>query len=79
MLDDLAYIPLLLPVFIALLAWYWLRWRTRSKITLPYPPGPRGYPLIGNLFDFPTGVPLWEGLADIARRHGKMLPFHGLS
>jgi ferulate-5-hydroxylase len=79
MRDDLAYIPFLLPVFIALLVWYLLRLRTRSKIALPYPPGPKGYPLIGNLLDFPLGVPLWEGLADMARQRGGILPLHELS
>ena len=71
MRDDLGYISLLLPVFVTLLAWYWLQ--KRSKSTLPYPPGPKGYPLIGNLLDFPVGAPLWEGLADMARQHGRLM------
>jgi hypothetical protein len=45
----------------------------------PYPPGPKGYPLIGNLLDFPVGVPLWEGLTDVAKQHGRILPSHNLS
>ena len=73
MWNDLGYTTLLLPAFIALLAWYLLQ--KRSKSALPYPPGPKGYPLIGNLLDFPLGVPLWEGLADLARQHGRLLPF----
>ena len=74
---DLTYVPLLLPAFVALLAWYWLR--KRSKSTLSFPPGPKGYPLIGNMLDFPLGVPLSEGLAGLAKQHGRMLPFPGIS
>ena len=66
------YTSLLLPVLVALPAWYWLR--GRSKRVLPYPPGPKGYPLIGNLLDFPADVPLWEGLAGMAKQHGRVLP-----
>lgn len=35
---------------IALLALLWLRWRAQP---LPYPPGPRPFPIIGNIFDMP--------------------------
>lgn len=34
----------------------------------PYPPGPKGYPIIGNSFDIP-GNPVWEGLARMAQEH----------
>lgn len=71
------YISLVLPVVFVLPAWYWLQ--RRPKNALPHPPGPKGYPLIGNLLDFPAGVPLWEGLANMARQHGRVLPSSGLS
>ena len=70
--NDSSYVPLVLPLLFALLGWYWLR--KRSKTALPYPPGPKPYPIIGNLLDFPHGVPLWEGLTDLAKQHGKRLP-----
>lgn len=58
-------------------AWYLLR--KQSKRALLYPPGPKGYPLIGNLLDFPFRVPLWEGLADLAGKHGGILLSYGPS
>jgi len=36
----------------------------------PYPPGPKGYPVIGNLLDFPKD-PVYEGLAAMAKEHGE--------
>ena len=36
----------------------------------PYPPGPKGYPVIGNVFDFPKD-PIWEGFATMAKEHGE--------
>jgi hypothetical protein len=74
---ELGYTSLVLPVLFALPAWYWLR--ERSKSVLPRPPGPKGYPLIGNLLDFPTDTPLWEGLASMAKQHGRILPSGRLS
>ena len=36
----------------------------------PYPPGPKGYPIIGNVFDFPEN-PIWEELARMAREQSE--------
>ena len=45
------------------------KWASRRP---PYPPGPKGYPIIGNLFDFPTSKgPLWEGFARMAKEYGE--------
>ena len=74
MLSDSGYIPLALSVSLALPAWHWLQ--KRSKNALPYPPGPEGYPVIGNLLDFPVGVPLWEGLSSVAKQHGMISSSH---
>lgn len=45
---------------IALCTW-WLHNRTRERQAnpknLPLPPGPKGYPIIGSLLDFPTAKP----------------------
>jgi len=40
-----------------------------NKSKLPYPPGPKGLPLIGNALDFPRGMPIWEGLGQMAEKH----------
>lgn len=39
-----------------------------SPSRFPYPPGPKGYPIIGNVLDFP-GNPVWEGLTKMAREY----------
>ncbi|KAF9645502.1 cytochrome P450 [Thelephora ganbajun] len=41
------------------------KWTSRNP---PYPPGPKGYPIIGNLLDFP-GNPIWEGFARMAKEY----------
>jgi len=43
--------------------------RRRSRSRLPFPPGPKGYPLIHNLLDAPLVAP-WEGYAELAKVHG---------
>jgi len=42
-------------------------WGKRSR--LPYPPGPKGYPIIQNLFDLPLKTP-WEGYAALSKKYG---------
>jgi len=49
------------------LIWRWQKNRSR----LPYPPGPKGYPLIGNVLDVPQDVPVWKTFIDLAQKSGK--------
>ncbi|KAK0470333.1 cytochrome P450 [Desarmillaria tabescens] len=43
--------------------------RRRSRLSLPLPPGPRGYPFIGNLFDVPTERE-WEAWERWGKKYG---------
>ena len=47
-----------------------LRRQWTSRRTAPYPPGPKGYPVIGNVFDFPKD-PIWEGFTKMGQEHGE--------
>ncbi|KAI9449498.1 cytochrome P450 [Lactarius psammicola] len=46
---------------------------TRSRSRLP--PGPRGYPLIGNIFDMPT-CREWETFTEWGQKYGPITYFH---
>jgi len=52
-----------------------LIWRWRQSERPPYPPGPKGYPLIGNILDLPKDVPIWKTFMSLAKQYG-MCPFH---
>ena len=41
------------------------RWRSRSH----FPPGPKGYPIVGNLFDLPP-THVWKKFGELGNRYG---------
>ncbi|KAG7444663.1 cytochrome P450 [Guyanagaster necrorhizus] len=43
--------------------------RRRSSSSLPFPPGPKGYPIIGNMFDVPMERE-WEAWAEWRKKYG---------
>ncbi|KAF5309457.1 hypothetical protein D9619_012390 [Psilocybe cf. subviscida] len=51
--------------------------RRRNPSRLPLPPGPKGYPLIGNLFDVPTSQQ-WRTYAEWAKVYGDVFSFEVL-
>ena len=64
--------PLCAVVFLALL-WY----GRRSGTQLPFPPGPKRLPFLGNILDVPSNVPIWQTFAAIAKRFS-MCPLYPL-
>ena len=52
--------------------------RDSNPNRLPLPPGPKGYPLIGNLFDMPVHKP-WVVYDEWRKTYGKPLIINGLS
>lgn len=49
----------------------WLQWRSsaRARSGLPLPPGPKGYPIIGNMFDIPSTNPE-KAYAAMSKQYG---------
>ena len=46
--------------------------RRLKKPTLPYPPGPKSYPILGNALDLPMNAPIWETFVSLANNHGTL-------
>ena len=51
----------------------WKKGRTRG---LPLPPGPKGWPIIGNMFDVPASQP-WMAYQSLAVEYGALLASRG--
>jgi len=49
-----------------------LRWKSNGNRP-PYPPGPRGYPLIGSVLEIPRDVPVWKGFIVMAEKLSRCL------
>ena len=66
MLDAFVLYTLLLFVGVLSLA---LKWKKPAR---PYPPGPKGYPILGNVLDLPMGIPVWESFVSLAKNYGAL-------
>ena len=62
-------VPVATAVSLIVLAKYLKSRHSPSKSKFPYPPGPKGLPLIGNTLDLPRGVPIWEGFTQMAEKY----------
>jgi hypothetical protein len=51
---------------VVVLAFIWNGRRTGTK--LPFPPGPRGLPLLGNVLDIPRDIPIWRTFTTMAKK-----------
>ena len=65
---------LLLTVALLIAYSYIQDWR-RNPARLPYPPGPKGYPIIGNLFDIPNAF-IYKRFREMSREIGMSVPSH---
>jgi len=71
-------VPLGATILLIVLARYLRTRDSLDKPKLPYPPGPKGLPLIGNALDFPRGMPIWEGFGQMAEKYRtSMVPMVG--
>src|SRR5258708_10448078 len=52
-----------------LIAYSYIQDRRRNPARLPYPPGPKGYPIIGNLLDIPNAF-IYKRLREMSRDLG---------
>jgi hypothetical protein len=56
-----------------LIAYSYIQDRRRNPAGLPYPPGPKGYPIIGNLFDIPSAF-IYKRFREMSRDLGALPP-----
>jgi hypothetical protein len=64
-----------IPVSIAILA-SWLLYKYYLKAKPPYPPGPKGLPIIGSLLDIDNERP-WITYGKWANQYGELSPQNG--
>ena len=54
-----------------LIAYSYIQDRRRNPARLPYPPGPKGYPIIGNLLDIPNAF-IYKRFREMSRDLGTL-------
>ncbi|RPD58754.1 cytochrome P450 [Lentinus tigrinus ALCF2SS1-7] len=68
----LTFDPLWLSASVLAVSVFALLYLKRRRNALPLPPGPPGWPIIGNVFDYPQGD-LAEGLFELHKRYGPLV------
>jgi len=66
------YYSLTVVLFLCLACLPIVLYSRRNSKHLPYPPGPNGYPIIGNLLDVPTEK-AWLTYSELSRTYGERL------
>ena len=69
MFSSFSIIPLLVTFYLAI---RWLRSIHANPKRLPYPPGPKPLPFIGNAFEMPTSYH-WLGFTEWAKEYGDIV------
>jgi hypothetical protein len=49
-----------------------IRGRRRND-RLPYPPGPKAFPVIGSMVDFPQDVPMWKTFVSMGKKYSECI------
>ena len=70
LVETYPYHILALLLFSYILFKQWKKSTSRNPNRLPLPPGPKGYPLLENLFDMPTDKP-WLVYDNWGKTYGK--------
>ena len=65
-------------VFLVIAVCLYLVHRRRRNSRLPYPPGPKGYPMVGNVFDVPQDVPVWKTAMSIGGNYSEWMNIVGI-
>lgn len=58
---------LVLALCVLIFTFLWLKWA--YAVNPPLPPGPKGYPIIGNVYDVPSSMP-WISFQKMAKIYG---------
>lgn len=72
--EGLQRTDILAVILLSLLSFFILRYNhRRSRHMLPFPPGPKPLPIVGNLFDLPNNLP-WLTYSEWNQKYGETTP-----